>query len=512
MPISIIDNFQLNKLGPIDVRMIATSSAAKDAIAFKYDGLKVFQTDNRISYTWNASASSWDVDSSGAISGTGSSGFVSTWTGQSSLGSSPIYTNITGSLSGSPVGVVGINTPPTGTLSPKGSFQINAPFSGGAAPTVITKGTTTTISENWYNSGGDQVFDSTLASNRIVFNNGQLDFFVRQPGAPSNSFSQRARIGLTSSVFLGGINVFSGNLVVSDSGGRITAPFGIFQRGLTVNDIFIQSKGTNTSPSAIGVVDINYWANNFTSGGNLIDLDCFASQIRYIRSISPGTSLKFNIINGTASFVHLTATVTGDPASGYKKIWTPWGMNVWNLFPGSIVELTEDTTHWKITNVRQNNQPFIDINSSLINGWAVTNFPLPNPGYRVMYEQSNAYIEMRGSLTYNGGSLPTTNVPFYQFPSQFGSFSTPHMFSTVCFGSTTANISTFNSTKYLTLPENTWIYVDTNRNMFADPADGFQKDISLFGVRIRLTNTNDITINTTTTTTAGGGGGGSSSS
>jgi hypothetical protein len=511
MPISIIDNFQVNKLGPIDVRMIATNSAARDAITFKYDGLKVFQTDNRITYTWNASASSWDVDPVGSISGTGSAGFISRWTAQSSLGNSPIYTNVTGSLNGSPVGTVGINTPPIGSLSPKGIFQINAPFIGGAAPTVITKGTTTTISENWYNNNGDQVFNSALASNKIVFNNGHLDFFVRQPGALSNSFALRARIGLTNSVFLGGINVFSGNLVLSDSDGRISAPFGIFQKGLTTNDIFIQSKGTNTSPNNIGVVNINYWANNFTSGGNLIDLNCSSSQVRYIRAISPGTSIKFNIINGTASFIHLTATAPGDPASGYKKVWTPWGINVWNLFPGSIVELTEDTTYWKITNVRQNNQPFIDINinNALADGWTVTNFPLPNPGYRVIYEQSNAYIEMRGSVSYNG-SIPLNNIPFYQFPSQFGSFPTPHMFSTVCFASTNADINAFNSSKYLTQAQNTWIYVDTNRNMYADPVSCFQKDLSLFGVRIRLNNTNDITINTTTTTTGGGGGGGSS--
>jgi hypothetical protein len=190
MPISIIDNFQVNKLGPIDVRMIATNSAAKDAIAFKYDGLKVFQTDNRISYTWNAGTSNWDIDSTGSITGTGSVGYLPSWLTQTSLGDSPVYTNITGSLSGTPVGVVGINTPSIGPLSPKGTLQINSPLVGGAPPTVITKGTSTIISENWYSGGAGQVFDTTRGSSLLEFNNGTLVIKTRTANNPSDTYNK----------------------------------------------------------------------------------------------------------------------------------------------------------------------------------------------------------------------------------------------------------------------------------------------------------------------------------
>ena len=43
--ISIITNFDVNQNIPIDSRLVATSSSERDAINYKYDGMKVYQTD-----------------------------------------------------------------------------------------------------------------------------------------------------------------------------------------------------------------------------------------------------------------------------------------------------------------------------------------------------------------------------------------------------------------------------------------------------------------------------------
>lgn len=193
MPITIIDNFQVNKLGPIDSRIIATNSSARNSIVYKYDGLKVFQTDNRTTYTWNASASNWDADSglSTPVTGTGSSGFLTRWNGSSSIVNSIVFNSQTGTLGGNAVGLLGINTPSTGTLAPKEAFQVNAPYSGGEAPPfVVSKGSTTVVGENWYFSGGEQNFVSTRGSSILQFDNGNLGIKTRSASSPSTTYNK----------------------------------------------------------------------------------------------------------------------------------------------------------------------------------------------------------------------------------------------------------------------------------------------------------------------------------
>jgi hypothetical protein len=74
MPISLINNFDVNINNPIDSRIVATNSSSRDAIAYKYDGLTVFQTDTRQSWTWNQSSATWsyNVAGNGIYGGSGS--------------------------------------------------------------------------------------------------------------------------------------------------------------------------------------------------------------------------------------------------------------------------------------------------------------------------------------------------------------------------------------------------------------------------------------------------------
>jgi len=74
MSISLLTNFTLNTFAPIDDRIISTNSAARDAIQYKYDGLTVFKTDDRTSWTWNATAATWsyNLTGNGIYAGNGS--------------------------------------------------------------------------------------------------------------------------------------------------------------------------------------------------------------------------------------------------------------------------------------------------------------------------------------------------------------------------------------------------------------------------------------------------------
>ncbi len=68
--IVINSNFDLNQGVPIDSRLVATSSAVRNSILYKYDGLKVYQTDDKKTYLWNGT--SWNVEGSGIYGGSGS--------------------------------------------------------------------------------------------------------------------------------------------------------------------------------------------------------------------------------------------------------------------------------------------------------------------------------------------------------------------------------------------------------------------------------------------------------
>ena len=52
MPIEIIDGFKLNRSVPIDARIVASGSTARNNIDYKYNGLRVFDTFDNIPYIW----------------------------------------------------------------------------------------------------------------------------------------------------------------------------------------------------------------------------------------------------------------------------------------------------------------------------------------------------------------------------------------------------------------------------------------------------------------------------
>ena len=69
MSIQIIDGFQVNTALPIDNRIVASGSAARNAIPYKYEGLRVFDTSDSIPYVWNGS--SWVSENASGILASG---------------------------------------------------------------------------------------------------------------------------------------------------------------------------------------------------------------------------------------------------------------------------------------------------------------------------------------------------------------------------------------------------------------------------------------------------------
>jgi hypothetical protein len=181
MPISISDNFKLNSNLPIDERIVASNSSDRNNIEYKYDGLQVFQLDNRVTYTWNASASTW-TDSESNVTGIGTVNYVPKWTAlgltDSSIISSPLAFN-------EQVQKVGIGSAPLEAFQVDGNYT-TAALGTSSMPFVIHKGVNTILGENWYYNlslGADQVFNNNFASSYISFKNGGFEFRGRTAGS-----------------------------------------------------------------------------------------------------------------------------------------------------------------------------------------------------------------------------------------------------------------------------------------------------------------------------------------
>ena len=99
MSTQIIDNFKVNVAKPIDNRMVTTGSASRDSIQYKYEGLRVFDTSDKVAYVYLNGA--WVSESS--ASGTNNIGISGTqysllyFNTSSTVASSKIYDKSSGS-------------------------------------------------------------------------------------------------------------------------------------------------------------------------------------------------------------------------------------------------------------------------------------------------------------------------------------------------------------------------------------------------------------------------------
>lgn len=183
MSINIASQFKLNAYIPIDSRIVASGSTARGAIQFKYDGLRVFDTSDRITYTWNESVSSWQNSD---ITATGQANYMTRWATSTGLTSSGIYYQVGSNIN---KGKVGINT-----SSPQGILQINSD-SGSSQPFVIHKGSSTLLAYNFFNNGNDQYFDFTVGSGAIRFiNDGSIDFLTRSTNTVAMNSSNEVNL------------------------------------------------------------------------------------------------------------------------------------------------------------------------------------------------------------------------------------------------------------------------------------------------------------------------------
>jgi hypothetical protein len=116
MAIQIIDGFQVNTASPIDNRIVASGSAARNAIPYKYEGLRIFDISDNIPYVYLNG--NWvSENASGVVGSSTTANYIPKFNGTNIVGNSIIY------ATGSSIGVN--TTSPTAIVGETTVFHVN---------------------------------------------------------------------------------------------------------------------------------------------------------------------------------------------------------------------------------------------------------------------------------------------------------------------------------------------------------------------------------------------------
>ena len=97
MSIQIIDGFQVNTALPIDNRIVASGSNARDAIPYKYEGLRVFDTSDGLAYVWMNNT--WNNENASGVNGTSTTAnYIPKFSSSNVIGNSIIYQSVSGNI------------------------------------------------------------------------------------------------------------------------------------------------------------------------------------------------------------------------------------------------------------------------------------------------------------------------------------------------------------------------------------------------------------------------------
>ena len=249
MSIQIITGFSLNGSEPIDTRIVASGSSERDAITYKYQGLRVFDLSDNKPYVYIGATWSEEGNANQVL---GLSGSVARFTSNNSVGSSNIY------QLGSNVGINSTNPLASVQFGPTTSSSL--PFvihkGGGLAGTIYVD--STVLAHNWYYTGAESYFNSLVGSSKLIFGSFGDIHFQNKAGGPGG-FAQSIYISPSGRVGIGsgfGIGSQPGSALVVN--GTITAAFSGSGAGLTN----ISPSGiSNTSQLSVGTASSSLNSN-----------------------------------------------------------------------------------------------------------------------------------------------------------------------------------------------------------------------------------------------------------
>ena len=280
----IIDNFLVNTALPIDTRIVASGSVARNSIEYKYHGLRVWDTSDNIPYVWNGT--SWANENSSAIQGSGTVNFLSKFTNSGVLGNSSVFDN------GSFVGIG--TTTQIGTEKLRVNGQLNATsFKGdGSEITLINAGNITSglLNLNRLTNGAINQILLAGASTPVWTNLSSLTI-----GNSTNSInstnSDKIKVALDTT------NIDQFLTFVANNSGYNDVKVSTIKFNTNTNQLFI-SNGSETLPTYS-------FLNSKTSGIYLISLNTIGISTNGVKRIEI-TDTYTSVLNAGASILRIS--------------------------------------------------------------------------------------------------------------------------------------------------------------------------------------------------------------
>ena len=271
MSIQIITGFSLNSIEPIDTRIVASGSTGRDAIPYKYQGLRVFDLSNNRPYVYVGAT--WSVEVSDQVLGT--TGSIAKFSSSNTVVDSNIYE------SGSNIGI--------NTSNPLGVVQFGPstiPASGYSLPLVMHKAggvagsiyiSSTILGHNWYYSGSDQYFNSSVGSSTLMFGGGG-DFIIKNRAGAAPSLISSLYISPSGKVGIGtGFSISSQPTQSLSVSGTVSAT-GFIGSGAGL---------TNISPSSISNQNL-LSAGSSVTASNVVVSPTTTNATHYLTFVSSG--------------------------------------------------------------------------------------------------------------------------------------------------------------------------------------------------------------------------------
>ena len=326
MSIQIITGFSLNNIEPIDTRIVASGSTGRDAIPYKYQGLRVFDLSNNRPYVYVGAT--WSVEINDQVFGT--TGSIGKFTTSNTISDSNIY------QVGSNIGI--------NTSNPLGAVQFGPatiPAAGYSLPFVIHKAGavsglyvgSTVLGHNWYYTSSDQYFNNSLGSSNLVF--GYYGDITIKNKAGAGSIINSLYISP-----LGKVGIGTGFSITSQPSQSLSVSGTVSATGFVGSGAGL----TNISPSSISNQNL-LSAGSSVTASNVVVTNVITNATHYLTFVSSGssTSIKTNtsgllynpsldtLTTGTVSVTNLKirrTTATANINDPIGKLYFQNGSNI----------------------------------------------------------------------------------------------------------------------------------------------------------------------------------------
>lgn len=377
MSIQLITGFTVNNSTPLDNRIVASGSIARNSIPYKYVGMRVFDTSNNRGYYYNGSTFSAEITDQ--VSGT--AGYVPLFTSQNYIGSSGVFQFNTGTEKR--IGV-GTNNPlGTNTYMQFGGMNVGEDpnwSSGQSLPLNIIKGTNAIIAYNWYLNGfSPGYFNSSKGSSSINFGNDQGDLRIfNRPGGPSGMvqtvyFSSGNKVGIgsnwssvtlptealdvTGNIKTNGFFKGDGSQITNISYSQLsgTAPGTASYAHLSGTASYAHRSGTasyaNLAGTASAIPTRTIWGQSFNGTGNITGNMVVSGTLR-INSESVGPTFSSVAMGWISTQTNISIALLSNTTSIY--LFNPSNPTIYNTkiiqYPAYTEFISSGRTYWNLIN------------------------------------------------------------------------------------------------------------------------------------------------------------------